>query len=232
MHVNRLVVTVEATHQSLLQRLETATQTAVRRSRPRDRYARTDAFMAATSRHLAAVEEVLLPAARRRLPEGEARVREYLHQARLLELAIAVLKARLYGAVAASHIPWEEVWGDARRALTRHNELELSLVADLVAAVEEDESDALADAVYRAEVKAPTRSHPYLPHRGLVGLMARRIWAVADRFWDTAESRTVPQPVRPPSKEHAHDSLVAQYLVGEPMFDPNAPVLSHRRHHD
>jgi hypothetical protein len=62
--------------------------------------------------------------------------------------------------------------------------------------------------------------------------MARRIWAVADRFWDTAESRTVPQPVRPPSKEHAHDSLVAQYLVGEPMFDPNAPVLSHRRHHD
>lgn len=231
MHVNRLVVTIEATHQSLVQRLETATQTAVRLSRPRERYARTDAFMAATSRHLAAVEEVLLPAARRRLSGGEERVREYLHEARLLEMALAVLKARLYGAVAASHIPWEEVWGDTRRALTRHNELELALVDDLVSALEEEESEALADAVYRAEVKAPTRSHPYLPHRGIVGLVARRIWAVADRFWDTAESRMVPKPVRPPSKEHAHDSLLAQYLVGEPLFDPDAPVLAHRRHH-
>lgn len=230
MHVNRLVITIEATHQSLVQRLETATQT-VRLSRPRERYARTDAFMAATSRHLAAVEEVLLPAARRRLSGGEERVREYLHEARLLEMALAVLKARLYGAVATSHIPWEEVWGDARRALTRHNELEVSLVHDLVGAVEEGETDALADAVYHAEVKAPTRSHPYLPHRGIVGLVARRIWAVADRFWDTVESRMVPKPVRPPSKEHAHDSLMAQYLVGEPLFDPDAPVLAHRRHH-
>jgi hypothetical protein len=231
MHTNRLVVTIEATHQSLQERLDTATRTVVRRSRPRDRYARTDAFMAATSRHLAAVEEVLLPAARHHLGDGAERVKEYLHRARLLELALAVLKARLYGAVAASHIPWEEVWEDVRRELTRHNAMEIAVVHELVVAMGDGPSDSLADAVYRAEVKAPTRAHPYLPHRGLVGLMARRIWAVADRFWDTAESRMVPQPVRPPAKDHTHDSLLAQYLVGEPLMDPNAPVVAHRRHH-
>jgi hypothetical protein len=229
MHVNRLVVTVEATHQSLQERIEAATGSAVRRPPPRHGRARTDAFLAATSRHLAAVDEALLPVLRRRLPDGEKRVKAYLHQARRLELALATLKARLYGAVAASHIPWEEVWDDARRELTRHNDMERELVDDLVLATDHDVHDELADRLYRAELRAPTRAHPYLPHRGALGLAARRVWAVADRFWDTAEDRMVPQPVRPPSKEHAHDSLMAQYLTGEPRFEADAPVFAHHR---
>lgn len=229
MSVNRLVVTIDATHQSLQQRLEAATETAVRRSRTRDRYGRTDAFMAATSRHLAAVDEALLPAVRRHLPEGDDRVKQYLHQARQLEMGLARLKARLYGEIHVAHLPWGEVWDHVREELLRHNDLERELAHDLAAAVDPAESDALADAVYRAEVKAPTRAHPYLPHTGLVGRLARRVWALADRFWDTAESREVPQPVRPPSKQHAHDSLVAQYLTGEPMMDSRAPLFAHRR---
>jgi hypothetical protein len=232
MHANRLVVTIEATHQCLQDRLDAATRRAPRRSGPREGYARTDAFLAATSRHLAAFEEALLPVLRRELPDGDARTREYLHQARLLELALATLKARIYGAVAASHIPWEEVWDDVRRELSRHNETERALVHDLVHEGEDRRHDELADRLYRAELKAPTRAHPYLPHRGLLGLVARRIWAVADRFWDTTEDRMVPQPVRPPSKAHAHDSLMAQYLVGEARFDAGAPVFArHARRH-
>jgi hypothetical protein len=124
------------------------------------------------------------------------------------------------------------VWEDVRRELDRHNRLERALVADLVAG---DESrsranhDELADRLYRAELKAPTRAHPYLPHSGLLGRGARRVWAAADRFWDVTEDRTVPQPVRPPSKEHAHDSLVAQYLSGDPHLDAEAPLFTH--HH-
>lgn len=230
MHVNRLVVTVDATHQSLQARLDAATG-GVRRSRPRERRARTDAFMAATSRHLAALDEAVLPVVRRELPDGDTRVKEYLHQARRLELALATLKARVYGAVAATHIPWEEVWDDLRRELREHNELERALVRDLAREADEAVSDELADRLYRAELKAPTRAHPYLPHTGFLGLVARRVWAVADRFWDTTEDRMVPPPVRPPSKEHDHDSLLAQYLIGEPRFDPDAPVVAHRRRH-
>jgi hypothetical protein len=89
-------------------------------------------------------------------------------------------------------------------------------------------SQALADRVYRAEVRAPTRAHPYLPHRGFLGHTARRVWAAADRFWDTAENREVPPPVRPHPKDHSHESLLAQYLVGEPRMDADAPVITHR----
>lgn len=230
MTANRLVVTVEATQQSLQQRLDEATHGAVRLSQPRERRGRTDAFLSSTSRHLAAVEEVLAPVARRELTDGGSRAKEYLHQARALELALATLKARVYGAVAATHIPWPEVWEDVRRELVRHNELERALVDDLVAAGDDAVHDELADRLYRAELKAPTRAHPYLPHTGPLGVAARRIWAVADRFWDTTEDRLVPQPVRPPSKEHAHDSLVAQYLIGEPRLDAQAPLFAHRRH--
>lgn len=230
MHVNRLVVTVEATHQSLEQRLDEATQLPFSLTRPRDRQARTDALIAATSRHLAAVDEALVGVARRALPDGADRVRNYLHQARLLEEAMVGLKARLYGEMHATHVPWPEVWDDVRQELVRHNRMERTLVEDLVRTLDPDESEALAERVYRAEVKAPTRAHPYIPHTGFVGHAARKLWALADRFWDTAEGRVVPPPVRTPPKEHARDSLMAQYVTGEPLLDDKAPVFAHRRH--
>jgi hypothetical protein len=231
MHVNRLVVTVEATHQSLQQRLHEATQRPFSPARPRDGYARVDALMAATSRHLAAVDEVLLKVAADKLPQGDERVRTYLHEARLLELAMASLKARLYGEVHAAYLSWSQVWKQVRRALMRHNELERALVADLAEVLSDDASDMLAERVYRAEITAPTRAHPNIPHRGRLGHAARKVWAVADRFWDTAEGRVVPRPIRPPPDEHAADSLMAQYLMGEPLLDEKAPLFAHRRRH-
>jgi hypothetical protein len=62
----------------------------------------------------------------------------------------------------------------------------------------------------------------------MFSLVTRKVWALADRFWDTAEGRVVPQPVRP--KPHRHDSLVAQYLVADPHFEGDAPVTEHRHH--
>jgi hypothetical protein len=81
--------------------------------------------------------------------------------------------------------------------------------------------------VFDAETRGPTRPHPYLPHTGFVSLVARRLWAMADRFWDSAEGRVIPQPVRP--VPHRHDSLVSQYLVGDPHFDGSAAFMEHRR---
>lgn len=229
MSANRLVVTIEATHQSLQQRLDEATRPR-ERSLPRDNYRRTDAFLSATSRHLAAVEEVMLGQVRHRLGDGHGLTKDYLHAARHLEHALARLKARLYGEQHTAHVPWVDVWDDVRQQLTRHNELERILTADLAEVLDEAECDALAERVYRAELHAPTRAHPNIPHTGLLGLVARRIWALADRFWDTAEGRSVPQPVRPHPKDHSHDSLMAQYVVGEALFNDRAPVFTHRHH--
>lgn len=225
MKVNHLVVTIDATHQALQQRLDRATGTA-RRSRPRDGYAWTDAFLSSASRHLAAADEVLVPAARRRLPDGAQQAKSYLHQARRLEQEIAFLKARAYGQVNAFRVPWTEVWDGIGRELLEHNRLERALVEDLAAVMDDAECDALAGRLYHAEVKAPTRAHPNLPHTGAAGRVTHRVWAVADRFWDTVEGRIVPQVVRPHA--HSHDSLMAQYLLGEPLLDATAPLVGHR----
>ena len=230
MDFNRLVVTIDATHQSLTQRLEEAG--APQRDngrRARESYARMDAFMAATSRHLAAVDEVLLPEVCRRLPDGKQRARAYLLEARRLEQAVARLKARLYGEIHVAHLPLTQVWQEVRAQLARHNDEELKLVRDVCPQLDGTACDDLAMRIYRAELRAPTRAHPYTPHTGLPGLAARRVFAFADRFWDSAQSRVVPPPVRPRRHEPDHESLLSQYLSGEPRMDAEAPMLNHHR---
>ena len=79
------------------------------------------------------------------------------------------------------------------------------MVAELVRHGDPVEVDGLARRVFDAETHGPTRPHPRTPHTGFPGLVARRIWALADRFWDAAEGRVIPDPVRP--APHRHDSL-------------------------
>jgi hypothetical protein len=227
MNRNMLDVLVEATHESLATRLDEASRPG-KVPQAREHRARVNAFMAATSRHLAAVDETLVPEVVRRMPDGPQRVRAYLHEARFLEKALVRLKARLYGELHVAHEPWAEVWDGVRRQLAAHNEKEAELVRQLTSTLDRQTCEALADRVYRAELKAPTRAHPYLPHTGMLGHAARRMWTVADRFWDTAEGREIPPPVRPRPRDHSHDSLLSQYLVGEPLMDADAPVITRR----
>jgi hypothetical protein len=228
MNPNVLDVLVEATHESLQQRLDEATRPG--EVLAREHRARVNAFIAATSRHLAAVDEALLPEVARRLPDGRQRVKEYLHEARLLEQVLVRLKARAYGELHIAHLPWSQMWADVRRQLTGHNAKEQELTRELTAQLDRQGCEKLADRVYRAELRAPTRAHPYLPHTGVLGTAARRVWTVADRFWDTAEGREIPAPVPPQPKDHSHDSLLSQYLVGEPLMDADAPLVTHKKH--
>ncbi len=227
MNHNVLDVLVEATHESLATRLDEACRPG-KAPHAREHRARVNAFMAATSRHLAAVDETLVPEVVRRMPDGPQRVKSYLREARLLEKALVRLKARLYGELHIAHVPWVEVWDDVRRQLAAHNEKEVELTHHLTATLDPHTCEAMADRVYRAELKAPTRAHPYLPHTGVLGHAARRMWTVADRFWDTAEGREIPAPVLPRPRDHSHDSLLSQYLVGEPLMDAEAPVITRR----
>jgi hypothetical protein len=226
-HGDSLSLTIDATHRSLEQRLEGMLVPARGRRHTRDVYAAVDAFLAATSRHLAAVDAVLLPLVRKRVPDGAAFVHEYLDQARDLEMRLASLKARLYGEAHAVHLSWAGLCSDVRQELLQHNAMEQTLVGRLVTHLDASMLNGLAQQVFRYEVTAPTRPHPHIPHTGMPGRVARRVWAQADRFWDTAEGRVIPDPVRP--VPHRHDSLVAQYLLGDPHFDIGASVLQHRR---
>jgi hypothetical protein len=221
-HGDSLVMTVEATQRCLEDRLAAAR--APGRDRPRDA---TDAFLAATSRHVAAVEAVLVPRVRKHVPDGAPLSDEYLGLARELEQTLTLVKARLYGEAHAIHLSWRPLWGAVHRQLEEHNRLELLLVDALLRFDEPGELDGLAQRVFDAETRGPTRPHPHVPHTGIASLLARRVWTVADRFWDRAEGRVVPEPVHP--VPHRHDSLLAQYLVGDPHFEDGARLIAQRR---
>jgi hypothetical protein len=165
------------------------------------------------------------------VPDGVLLARGYLERARELEQTLTLVKARLYGEAHAIQLPWPQLWSTVQTQLAEHNRVELDLVDALIRHDEPAVLDGLAQRVFDAETQAPTRPHPHLPHTGMLGLVARRLWSVADRFWDRAEGRVVPEPVRPVA--HRHDSLLAQYLVGDPHFEGDARMTAPRRaHHD
>lgn len=228
-HGDSLLLTIEATQRSLEQRLREALAPHHDLSRPRDIFAATDAFLAATSRHLAAVETVLLAPVRHAVPEGETLVRDWLDVVRSLERTLALLKGRLYGEAHAVHLDWTELWRRAEGELGEHNRLETTMVEALVRHGDPASLDGMARRLFDAERRAPTRPHPLLPHLGFLGRAARRIWSLADRFWDAAEGRVIPDPVRP--QPRTHDSLLAQYLVADPKFDARATLVEHHRVH-
>jgi hypothetical protein len=227
-HGDTLALTVEASQTALDVRLGEALRPHRDPRQPRDHYAATDTFIAATSRHLAAVEAVLLEQVRHDGPEGHALAKEYLSVARQLELTLALIKGRLYGEAHAIYLNWQELWVDARSLLDQHNRLERRLVEEVIAHGDPVLLDGLARRIFNVEAHGPTRPHPRTPHTGLLGLAARRMWAFADRFWDAAEGRVIPDPVRP--APHRHDSLLAQYVVADPKFDATATILEHHQH--
>ncbi len=225
-HGESLALTIEATQRSLDERLREALLPHSDPRRPRDNYAATDTFMAATSRHLAAVEAVVLAPVRHAVPEGGEIVHEYLQIARELEHTLALIKGRLYGEAYAIHLTWSTLWERARAQLEEHNRIERTMVEELIEHGDPTEVDGMARRLFDAETHGPTRPHPLLPHTGILGLVARRVWALADRFWDSAEGRVIPEPVHP--AHHRHDSLMAQYLVADPHFDADATIMEHK----
>ncbi len=229
-HGESLALTIEATQRALDSRLREARKPHADPSRPRDHYAATDTFMAATSRHLGAVETVLLKPVRDAVPGGVEIVHEYLHAARQLEHTLVLVKGRLYGEAYAVHLAWPTLWEDARTRLVDHNRIERRMVEKLLEHGEQAELEALPRRLFDAETRGPTRPHPVIPHTGFLGRMSRRVWAAADRFWDAAEGRVIPEPV--PPKHHTHNSLIGQYLVADPKFDADATLLEHRHRHN
>ena len=140
---------------------------------------------------------------------------DYLARARTLELALSHTKARGYGSVFEMGRSWPAVWDDVLGALATQRGAEFAMVERLAAQLDEDALVRLADRLHAAELTAPTRPHPWLPHTGVAGRAARRVEHAVDSFWDTVEGRMVPAPVRPPPQDPGR---FKQYLLADPRF--------------
>lgn len=211
--MSTLMAGAHTTYDVLTERLEQAAATDPERNDPRSRYPVTDTFLASASRHVNAAIGVLVPAARKRLPDGGERGRDFVRQVRRLEAAMAQVKARLYGSTYAIGRSWASVWDDTRRELEETRRMEESLCADLDAHRAEGDPD-WSERLYRAELHAPTRPHPFVPHQGLRGRVARKVALQVDRFWDMAEGRMAPEPVR--HHDRSKDGPIAQYFLADP----------------
>lgn len=209
-----LAETIDANHHSLRERLRAAEAAHPTADRPRDRYPLIDTFLAAASRHNAAFLAVLLPEIREHVPDGHQRAHDFARQSRDFEVALGQLKARLYGEAHAIHRPWAEVFRQVRGQADAIWRLERSLVAELRYDEGTEHRLELVGAFDRAERHAPTRPHPYLPHQGVGGSVARHVALLVDRFWDMAEGRMVPEPVRP--HDRSKDGRFTQYLLADP----------------
>lgn len=212
--MDTLIGGLKATHAALRQRLDRATtaRPGTDGAHVRDQYPAIDTFLAATSRHLGAIVDVIVPPVRTHVPDGVARARTFIEQVRRTELALNQVKAKLYGSTYAIRRPWDSIWSDARRELEATFRLERLLVRDLTAHHQDRDPD-WGEELYHAELHAPTRPHPYIPHQHL-GHLARSLARRVDGFWDTAEGRMVPEPVR--HHDRSADGPLVQWLLADP----------------
>jgi hypothetical protein len=211
--VDTLVPGTTATHDVLADRLSNAAATRPDATHARDQFPATDTFLASASRHTAAVNAVIVPAVRHRVPDGDTRAREFLEQSKRLEVALAQVKAKLYGSTYAIRRTWASVWNDVRTEFEATWQLERALVIDLAAHRHADDPDWGIE-LYHGELHAPTRPHPYVPHSGVTGKVARGVAMRVDKFWDATEGRMIPEPVKP--HDRAHDGKLAQYFLADP----------------
>jgi hypothetical protein len=206
---------LESIHHDLQQRLDVAAGARPDLRHPRDHYRAIDTFLAAASRHNAGMVDAIAPLVRH-LPGGHDLAHEYLAASRSYEEALAQVKAKLYGSTFAIDRRWPSVWDDVRRGLDAVCDLEMRL-ADALLAAEPDDPQDLGTRLHHSELVSPTRPHPWIPHQGVVGHLARVVARRVDRFWDSTEGRMVPEPVR--HHERGRQGPLTQYLLADPHLD-------------
>jgi len=208
--------TLDSEHERIREFADAAEVAKFSADEPRIRHRLSDTFSAVLSRHVAAVEDVLLPATKASTEDGRESVRDYVRHVRELEKLLHELKARVYGAATAD-MEWDGLWREIDQQIQGLARREAALAEQLAASLSATETRHLAYRFTAAEERAPTRPHAYTPHTGPVGRLAHRIWRIADGFWDEAEGRVIPhRPAKPPARP---DSLMHRYLTGAPPAD-------------
>jgi hypothetical protein len=209
-----LIDYTQSTHDDLSRRLQIARQMYGTRDDPRLQRHRIDDFLGATCKHLHALDQVLLPAYVR-LTGGRRLCHDYTASVKKLEVLLYHVNAHEYGSTIEGSFQWPTVWAAVAKALADQRAQEETLVRRLTDALDDDRLQGLTDQIRRVEPKEPSRPHPHQPHGGLLGKASRGMMRTADAFWDAAQGRIVPEPVRAPKKQ---PGLLGQYLLASPRF--------------
>ena len=143
-----------------------------------------------TSEHLAALEQVVYPAARRVLPDPTTLHAQQV-RTHALGHALRRLHQRISGDGAAMHLPIDRLRNDVRELVAAHEEGERELEDQLRAVVSEAAWDELQVRYQRAAAAAPTRPHPHAPHSGWTGRVVQSVLASVDRVLDALDARPV-----------------------------------------
>lgn len=207
---------LDSIHRDLEHRLAQASTARPDVRHPRDHYSAIDTFLAVASRHNAGMVDAIAPLVHR-LPDGHDLAVDFVHASRRYEEALAQVKGKLYGSSYVVRRGWPSIWREVRREFDVVVALERRLVEALLDAPSGD--DDLSTRLHHATLKAPTRPHPFIPHRGVPGHVARKVARRIDMFWDTAEGRMVPEPVRHHDREH--QGPITQYLLADPHLPDN-----------
>jgi hypothetical protein len=164
------------------------------------------------SAHLAACQHTVHRAARRVAGARAAltAVRAADHELELLLRNVEQLHA---GDSLAAQLDAKRLELELLRALERHSQAELDLVAGLMDRISSTAADELMSAYDGALRQAPTRPHPHAPHRGLLGAAAFRVDAFRDAVMDTMDGRNVPSPRR--LRHTTEPGRWGRYVLGE-----------------
>ena len=108
---------VLGSHDIMSEMLEAAAAPRACGKEPRRARQLADTFLVTACRHLAAVDDALLPVVRRRLDGGRQTVTAYVLHTRQVERTLRSIKACLYGDANASKLRCSELWERLRRLL-------------------------------------------------------------------------------------------------------------------
>jgi hypothetical protein len=176
-----------------------------------------DAEVATLSAHLATVEAVVHPAARRRLADGRKVVAAQRRQGRHLEQLMRLIEGRFYGDTHAEGMDVDRLQDVLMADVAAYIHAERDLVGRLDATLTAPQRKSLVEHYTAALRNAPTRPHPYVPHpRGLAGTTFR-MCAVWDRALDVMDNRIIPGP--PARRRTTPLSRWGGYLLGSPQFE-------------
>ena len=178
------------------------------------------------SAHLAAVERVIVPAARQH-EDGET-TKELRRLAHVLHGELRWLEQLHSGDALVAGLDAPRQHRAVLEALDTYAEVEHRLLHLLADRLDESAQAALVAAYDKALATAPTRPHPHAPQRGLLGAIAFRVDAWRDRVLNTLDARHVPTPRRLRTPSPA-GKWTGYALGGMPSETPQQESLSSGR---
>jgi len=163
--------------------------------RARDHQARAEAFLMLASRHVVAVRRVLVAELEHSGDHGQAQL--MVRECHALQLSMLRAKGRLYGSSQLAALPWRSVWSQVVDHFDPLTSLERDAIDAVSRRVSPDALEKLAERMHRAEMRARTRPHPFIPRK--VGEGGSRRGVLAHR-WLLGRPRgallAVPLPAR------------------------------------